>query len=118
MFRVLVPVAVFRVLVPVAVFSVLIPVRPPPVQSVGSIHMPVWVPDIVITLSGPVNVSVAVFPARVFPRVKVLEPPPVLPPPTVLNIGGHPVGEPVKLSVPVCEGKADPVSDESGMIIV
>jgi hypothetical protein len=38
--KVFVPVAVFRVLVPVAVFSVLVSVRPPPVQSVGSIHMP------------------------------------------------------------------------------
>jgi hypothetical protein len=105
------------------------------------------VPDIVITLSGPVNVSVAVFPPRVsvfvpclaarvfvpvrvfvavkvpvfvnvFPRVKVFEPPTVLPPPTVLNDGRHLVGTPVKVSVPVCEGKAVPLSDESGIIIV
>ena len=104
-------------------------------------------PDIVITPSWPVNVSVAVFPSEVpvfvaclaarvfvpvrvfvavkvpvfvnvFPRVKVFEPPAVLPPPRVLNIGGHPVGKPVNVSVPVCEGKAVPASDESGIIIV
>ncbi len=104
-------------------------------------------PDIVITLSGPVNVSVAVFPPRVsvfvpwvagrvfvpvkvfvavkvpvfvggLPPVKVFGPPAVLLPPTVLNDGRHPVGTPVKVSAPVCEGKAVPLSDGSGIIIV
>lgn len=70
-----------------------------------------------VWIAVPVAVRVLV-PVRVFPRVKVLEPPPAPPPPRVPNIGGYPVGEPVKLSMPVREGKADPLSDESGIVIV
>lgn len=64
-----------------------------------------------------VAVRVPVF-VNVLPRVKAVEPPPVLPPPTVLKIGGHPVGMPVKVSVPVRDGKAVSVSDDSGIVIV
>ena len=86
------PVAVFCVMAPVAVFCVMPPV------AVFCVMAPVAV----------LNVLVPVF----------CEPPAMLPPPTVLNDWRHPVGTPVKVSAPVCEGKAVPLSDGSGIVIV
>jgi len=92
--------------VPVAVFSPIVSVLVPCLAEMVFVPVKVFV-----------AVRVPVF-VIVFPRVRVFEPPAVLPPPTVLNDGRHPVGKPVKVSVPVCKGKAVPLFDGAGIVIV